>query len=304
MKIETQALNQINHYLNQFKKNGYSFSNPLKAQYCFESIIKNGTQKVKLLVYFGKKGIRTVIQGNNEEILYQKVNQIIFGDKFHFENKIELPEPEEYIGIDESGKGDFFGPLVIAAAFANKFILNELKKIGVKDSKELNDIQIQLLFPQIKKILGNNYSVFVLNPKKYNHLYNQVKNLNKLLAYGHSKSLAALLDKVNCSIAISDKFGKDKLINEILEKKKIEIKLYQITKGERYTAVAAASIIARYYVIKWFEEKSKELNLKLLKGASGKVDDIARKLKLKSGSNEFQDLVKIHFKNFIKISSN
>src|SRR5690606_37541145 len=125
-----------------------------------------------------------------------------FGNKFQ-----EIAEPDDYIGIDESGKGDFFGPLVIAAVYSDTSLNKQLLSAGVKDSKLLNDEQINIAALRIKAIISQNrYTIISIGPEKYNQLYNSFKNLNKLLAWGHSKAIENILTQHSVKTAISDKF--------------------------------------------------------------------------------------------------
>ena len=89
----------------------------------------------------------------------------------------------ERIGIDESGKGDYFGPLVIAAVFVNAITQNELALMRVRDSKNISDGHILEMAPDIRTICP--HSIVAIGPKKYNELYAKMKNLNRLLAWGH-----------------------------------------------------------------------------------------------------------------------
>jgi len=215
----------------------------------------------------------------------------------------EIIEPESYIGIDESGKGDYFGPLVIAGVFVNNEIKKKLIKIGVKDSKELSDYQIKKIAIQIKNISSIKYNVVTINPEKYNQLYEKIRNVNKLLGWGHARVLENLLHKVETEDAISDKFGNENLIKSNLMSKGRKINLHQTTKGERFTAVAAASILAREKFITWFEEQQKKLYTTLPKGASLLVEEAAKKLRDSYGEEFLSKVAKIHFKTTKKIIS-
>ena len=270
-----------------------------KKTYNYEFVVANGNQKVKVQVYFGKKGVKTIIQGNKDSDLYQKINLLISDEpELTFKRK-EIREPDEYIGTDESGKGDFFGPLVVAAAFVNKSTLQKLKQIGVKDSKQLNDSQILVLAKEIKSILKNSYSIVYIPPAKYNELYIKFRNLNKLLSWAHSKAIEDLLKKHKCSIVITDKFSNKELtITNNSENSHIEF--LQFTKGERFTAVAAASILARNRMVQWFAEQEKK-GLRLPKGASSEVETTARMIVNKSGQAVLENLVKLHFKTVKKL---
>ena len=164
-------------------------------------------------------------------------------------------EPEQYIGTDESGKGDYFGPLVICGVYVNKDTSSRLKNIGVKDSKVLSDNAIKDITLRIKKIIDNNYDIIVITPGKYNILHEKMKNVNRILGWGHAKVLHNLLEKCEAKEAISDKFGDEKYIVDSLPEQWKDIKLHQLIKAERFTAVAAASILARNKFCEWFELK-------------------------------------------------
>ena len=176
-----------------------------------------------------------------------------------------------------------------------------MKKIGVKDSKELSDSAIRDLTLRIKKIIDNNYDLVVLSPGKYNALHEKMKNVNKILGWGHAKVLNNLLEKCEVKEAISDKFGDEKYIVSSLPEKWKNIKLLQLTKAERFTAVAAASILARNKFCEWFDLQKKELGLELPKGASSLVEDAALIMKNKYGFEKLNELVKIHFRTTLKI---
>ena len=166
--IENSAQKLIEKHIEGLSKEGFDISIPEKKKFNFEASVKSGKESLKLQVFFGKKGIKTVLQGNQESKLYKKVNSILFGENLFLSP--EIVEPESYIGIDESGKGDYFGPLVVAAVFVNKSIIEKLKIIGVKDSKELTDQVISIIAKKMKKIEGFIFDVIEIYPDKYNLL--------------------------------------------------------------------------------------------------------------------------------------
>ncbi len=295
--IEKKAESEIQKYLEILKTNGYQASQPKKGNYCLESSIDGSSGKLKLQVYYGKKGLKTVLQGNRDSKIFTDVNRIIF-DEFPFE-KEDFAEPEEYIGTDESGKGDFFGPLVIAGVFVDKETKTKLEEIGVRDSKKITHFSIKKLADNIKKICGqDSFNVVVINPPKYNELYSKFGNLNRLLAWGHARVLENILTKKEVAAAISDKFGDEKLILNSLQEEGKKLELYQFHKAEKYTAVAAASILARDRFNDWFDMKKKELKMELPKGASGKVTDTAKLILDNYGSEKLDNLLKKHFKTY------
>ncbi len=258
----------------------------------------NCIQKVNKLVknYFGKKHY-LVLEGNKDLQLYKEINEIIFSADFFIKNKSSSNEPESYIGIDESGKGDYFGPLVIAGVYVDIDLKNKLKELNVRDSKIINDEQILTLAKKIKNLLTNNFEIVQINPEKYNELYKEFRNLNKLLASGHTKVLENLFKRKSCENVIIDKFTNENLILSLIKEKGIRINTIQEIEAEKYVGVAAASILARERVIRWFNEKSNELGIQLVKGASNLVDENAKIILQKFGKENFNSIAKLHFKN-------
>ena len=201
----------------------------------------------------------------------------------------------ERIGIDESGKGDYFGPLVIAAVFVDATTQGELTLIGARDSKKLSDGRVLEMAPDIKTICP--HSVIVIGPQKYNELYAKIRNLNRLLAWGHAKALENLLERgVTCDRAISDQFGDERLILNALQEKGQTIVLDQRTKAESDLAVAAASILARAEFLVRLRRLSGEVGTILPKGASPAVELAAKMIIKKHGRERLESVAKLHFK--------
>ncbi|MBS4034347.1 MAG: ribonuclease HIII [Ignavibacterium sp.] len=303
IKIKDQAYNKILYISSQLTGQALETSKIEEKQYNYELTAQYLEEKVKVLVYFGKKGISTIIQGDINSKIYTKVKGIVFGEGLFDSVSKEIEEPSEYIGTDESGKGDFFGPLVIAAVYADDNLLTKLKLAGVKDSKQLDDSAIKNISKEIKKIVPNNYrNVVIINPEKYNQLYESFKNLNKLLAWGHSKAIENIIFNNKASTVISDKFGNEELLISEVLKKNIEVNLIQTTKAERFLAVAAASILARDRMIHWFIKTGNELKVTIPKGAGDVVNITAVKIALKYGADILPKIVKLHFKNYASLS--
>jgi ribonuclease HIII len=200
----------------------------------------------------------------------------------------------ERIGIDESGKGDYFGPLVVAAVFVDGTTQRELALMQVRDSKKISDGRILEMAPDIKTICP--HSVITIGPQKYNELYAKIKNLNRLLAWGHAKALENLLERVSCERAISDQFGNERLILNALQEKGRKIVLEQRTKAESDLAVAAASILARAEFLLRLKRLSDEVGTTLPKGASPAVELAARMVIKKHGQERLGAVAKLHFK--------
>lgn len=200
----------------------------------------------------------------------------------------------ERIGIDESGKGDYFGPLVIAAVFVDATTQGELRLMEVRDSKKISDGRILEMAPDIKTICP--HSVIAIGPQKYNELYAKIKNLNRLLAWGHAKALENLLERVTCERAISDQFGNERLILNALQDKGRKIVLEQRPKAESDLAVAAASILARAEFLIRLKRLSGEVGTTLPKGASPSVALAAKMIVKKHGRDRLGAVAKLHFK--------
>lgn len=198
------------------------------------------------------------------------------------------------IGIDEAGKGDFFGPLCIAGVFAGGKEIAELKAIGVKDSKNISDKQIHVIAKQIKDNFAHH--IVKINPSKYNEIYPQFNNLNKLLAWGHATTIEHLVAKTGCNEVIIDQFANEWVVISALKRKKLLINLTQRHRGEEDPVVAAASILARHTFLDGLEKLSLEFQMDLPKGASSKTIQAGREFMKKYGSDNLSKVGKMHFK--------
>jgi len=198
------------------------------------------------------------------------------------------------IGVDESGKGDFFGPLCVVALFADKTTITTLIKIGAKDSKKISDSEILKKAEIIKKTCP--FAFLCLKPEKYNELYAKFKNLNFLLAWCHATVIDNLVKRTACTTVIVDQFAYPAVLEKAIKQKKIDINLTQKTHAEEDIVVAAASILARAYFLEGLEKLSASYAIKIPKGASKQVKDTAQKLILKYGNDILKKVAKTHFK--------
>ncbi len=207
----------------------------------------------------------------------------------------ELFPPEKgHIGTDESGKGDYFGPLVIAGVFIPDGQEAVLVELGVKDSKTISDGRVRELAEVIKK--GYKHSVVVIGPEKYNELYGKLRNLNRILAWGHSRAIENILEEVRCLQAVTDQFGDKTYVLNALMKKGKRIELIQKPKAEQDLAVAAASILARAEFLKRLYFLGQELGVELPKGSSPLAEEAALKLVHLQGIEILDKVAKKHFK--------
>ena len=218
----------------------------------------------------------------------------------------ELQDPEAiqpHMGIDESGKGDFFGPLVIASAYVDEGLVSKLRDMGVRDSKKISSDNVALnMARDIRKLLGNRCAMITIGPRSYNRMYSKIKNVNKILAWGHARAIENLLEKVpDCPRALSDKFGPTHQIERALFEKGKKIRLDQRTKAESDPAVAAASILARAGFLYALKTMGKQYDFEVPKGASTKVRREAEKLVAYKGPGILLDTAKCHFQTTDKV---
>lgn len=260
-----------------------------------------GASKGKVSIGMYTSG-KLVIQGKESKSFIEfTLEPEILGKAMLGYDEIHFPERyEPHIGIDESGKGDFFGPLVIAAAYVDQGIVQQLIQKGVRDSKQIkSDQKAREIAEQIKVILGNKWSVISIGPEKYNQLYGKFKNLNRLLAWGHATVLENVLEMVpDCPRALSDQFADERLILNQLKERGKKIKMEQRTKAESDWAVAAASILARAAFLEGLEKLGKKLGVDLMKGASGQVRQRGVEIAQKFGEAGLKSVAKEHFKTF------
>lgn len=261
-----------------------------------------------LVLYFAKKTGRSskvVIEKGTEEIT--RIVTSVLNSPFTAGGSpahnplLEAVKGRTHIGIDESGKGDYFGPLVIAGVCINPEDEARLIDIGVKDSKLLPDKQVAVIACNIKALLGEwKYEIAYINPEKYNQLYSKIRNLNRLLAWGHARVLENLLEKNRCDLAVCDQFGDESYVKNALMTNGKAVTLLQTPKGERDSAVAAASILARDTFVRRLREISDRYGISFPKGSSSVVEAGKRFLR-QHGQSELGKVAKLHFKTTEKV---
>jgi ribonuclease HIII len=257
-------------------------------------------QKEKLSAAVYEKGPKLLLQGKGiEEFVQFQLEPRILGEAKLGYEEVHSPEMfEAHFGVDESGKGDFFGPLVIAGVYVDRGIARQFLEAGIQDSKRIgSDARIRALADVIKKTHGAIADTVVIGPERYNDLYEKFGNLNSLLGWGHARVIENLLAKrPDCPRALSDKFADARVIERSLLQRGREIKLEQRTKAESDLAVAAASIIAREAFISWLDAKGKALGIKLGRGVSASVKQTGRDLVTKHGPETLRQVAKVHFR--------
>ncbi len=263
--------------------------------YCLYAGTRPG---VNVLVY--EKGPKVVVQGKGtEDFVTMTLEPQVLGVAEIGYEEVHHPERfQPHIGVDESGKGDYFGPLVIAGVFVDGDIARHLQDKGVMDSKRItSDARIGALAQVIRATPGIAYEVIAISPERYNEMHTSFGNLNKLLAWGHARVIENVLAKrPDCPQAISDQFANPAILQRALGERGKAIELIQRTKAESDPAVAAASILAREKFVGWLRENGQRLGLDLPKGASEAVKTAAKALVTRLGSDALPGFAKMHFR--------
>ncbi len=197
-----------------------------------------------------------------------------------------------HIGVDESGKGDYFGPLVIAACYVGPEHLAELD--GVKDSKKLTDPVALRLAIKIKQTCP--HTIIAIGPAKYNELYEKFRNLNKLLAWGHARAIENLLEQAPCDLVISDQFADPAGLKRQLFEKGQAVELRSMVRAESDIAVAAASILARAEFLNRLRRLGEDIGIALPKGASAQVVETGKRVYREKAMDGLRTVAKLHFK--------
>lgn len=219
--------------------------------------------------------------------------------EFRYSHPAALLDYTSRIGMDEAGKGDFFGPLCIAALFADEAQIKKLSELRVKDSKSFSDAAVLKIAQEIRKEFA--YTVIRLFPQKYNELYGKFKNLNRLMSWAHASALEDLSKKTGCKKAILDQFAYPELMEKALKQKKLDVELTQKVRGEEDIVVAGASILARAAFLEGLEKLKKEYEIELPKGASSIVKKAGEKIVAKLGKEVLGKIAKVHFKTAAEI---
>ncbi|NOY79809.1 MAG: ribonuclease HIII [Kiritimatiellaeota bacterium] len=216
----------------------------------------------------------------------------------------ESPEMfEPHAGVDESGKGDYFGPLVTAAVFVDRLSAREMLQLGVADSKSFrNDKRITGLASEIRRITAGRFSIVSIGPEAYNRLHDKMANVNLILGWAHARAIENLLEKTpECPRVISDQFGDRRTVQRALMKRGKSIRLEQFPRAEADVAVAAASILARAEFVRRLDKLGEMLKVKLPKGASKAVIEAARKIVETDGRDVLRKVAKLHFRTTGKV---
>ena len=270
------------------------------ARFAFES------DKTNLVFYESGK---LVVQGKGtqEFVEFLLEPEILKQVKLGYETILNPDLLLPRLGVDESGKGDFFGPLCVAGAYVNESVVTAWQDAGIKDSKNISsDKKIAELAEKIRKTPGCVVDSVVVGNEAYNRLYAKMKSVNTLLAWGHARVIENLMGKryqMNPPPvkAISDQFAASKsVIEKALMAQGKEIQLVQRHKAEEDIAVAAASILARDEFVKGLAKLEHQFQMKFPKGAGDLVDKVAKGFVELRGAGELQKVSKLHFRTALR----
>ena len=279
------------------REHGYEFRQLPYARFAAE--------KEKVNVVFYESG-KLVVQGKGTQDFVEFVLEpgILKQARLGYETVLnpELLLPR--IGVDESGKGDFFGPLCVAGVYVNESVVKAWENSGIRDSKDISsDSKIAELTKLIRDTPGCVTSVVPIGNEAYNRLYRRMKSVNAILAWGHSRAIENLMGQKHRMNpppvrAISDQFAADKatVANALMSLGR-DIELVQRHKAEADLAVAAASILARHEFVTRLATLEKQFGMKFPKGASGAVDEAAREFVARHGTEGLANVAKMHFRN-------
>ncbi len=296
-KLSTEQIRKLHELLDE---KGWEFT---AAPYTHW---RTARENVVVMAYTSGK---LVVQGKGTSDFVQFILEphVLGEARFGYEAVLaeeESPEMfEPHAGVDESGKGDYFGPLVTAAAFVDRGHARELLDIGVADSKSFkNDKRITALAAEIRRITAGRFSIVSIGPEAYNRLHEKMGNVNLILGWAHARAIENLLEKApDCPRVISDQFGDRRTVQRALMKRGQSIRLEQFPRAEADVAVAAASILARAEFVRRLDKLGKTLEMKLPKGASKAVIEAARQIVEVKGRDVLRKVAKLHFRTTGKV---
>jgi ribonuclease HIII len=285
---------------NYLRDNGYSFREVPYARFAAEK------EKTNLVFYQSGK---LVVQGKGTQDFVEFVLEplILQEVKLGYETILHPEMLAPRIGVDESGKGDFFGPLCVAGVYLNESVVAAWKGAGIRDSKAISsDRRIAQLAKLIRDTPGCVHTVVPIGNEAYNRLYLKMRSVNSLLAWGHARVIENLMGQSHRMNplpvrAISDQFAHDKAtVAGALMKMGRSIELVQRHKAEEDLAVAAASILARNEFVTRLAALGKRFDITFPKGASAAVDAAAKEFVVKYGAGKLAEVAKTHFRTALR----
>ncbi len=293
-------MNWLEEKLPEFAKQRIVLEDEKEIPYGVQLTLRRGELKLPVNVYWSKKkGLSVVLGGKKDNPLREAVNGIL-----HQHSESCLHDWKSWIGSDESGKGDFFGPLVVCAFNVDQPTLKNLQGFPLDDSKKINDRNIHEIAQKLLQRFRYRIEMLALLPVKYNELYedfrSQGKKLNQLLGWMHARVLVNSYQRFPTEGLVVDKFADKRVLTGGL-KELAGIPMVNVVRAEADPAVAAASILARHRFLIEMDKLSEKYGMILPKGGGAPVDVAARKFVKKFGRDELKNVAKIHFKNYAKL---
>lgn len=299
------------------KKNSFTFVLNQEQQEALKMMLRTGNYRPKQVphttiaveaedcnINLYKSG-KCLIQGRgaHDFVIFFLEPNVLLDASVGYEDVLSPELTTPHMGIDESGKGDYFGALVACAAYVNQDLAKKMNEIGVKDCKKLSDKAVFLIGTKLRALLGTNrYKIVAIGPETYNRLYAKMHNVNTLLSWAHARCIENLLETVpDCPRAVADQFGAKHVIERALMKKGRSIILEQRHKAESDIAVAAASVLAREAFLRGLQTLGKTFDFEAHKGASEQVRNSAVGLVKRSGPDILLKTSKCHFQTTDKV---
>jgi ribonuclease HIII len=286
---------------------GLLLENTIDLPYGIQLVLKRDAKILKLNIYYSeKRGISTVINPNKDKALVELMQHILQITPKDHSIPERLHQWTAWIGSDECGKGDYFGALVVTAFYADTECEKALKKLGVCDSKKLNDNQISTIAQSIYREFPGRFETIILKPQAYNKLYadmnRQGKNLNDLLAWLHSKAIETLYARhKGIEGALIDQFSKSRKVEKSLKTKLPLLNVIERTGAEQDIAVAAASILSRYHFLQHHKEMIEHYGIAFPKGATSVIKTGRDFIKTYSYKRLYE-VAKLHFKTTAQLT--
>lgn len=296
------------------KSRGAAVGDRKDFQYFIQFVARASGGECMVKIFQGKKGTHAQILnsvGGCENVVRAAVEEMMGALPFSAGEKKTIAAPAGHaitrpmIGTDESGKGDFFGPLVVAAVYVSPAEAAALAAAGVRDCKTMSDSAALARAEHIQRAAP--HAIVTLKPEEYNSLYEETGNLNRLLASCHARVIKDILGKVDCDYVLIDQFGDKRLVEQALMENgglvtRASVTLASVTleqrpRAEDNIAVAAASVVARARFLEAMRDLSHEYGADFPKGASAQVDAAARAFVRDFGGENLRRVAKLHFKN-------
>ena len=250
--------------------------------------------RVNVVAYTSGK---VVVQGKMTEDFVQNVLEPeVTGEFLLGYEEVNNPEWfETHAGLDESGKGDLFGPVVSACVIADGEMVRKWMDAGIRDSKTITDGKIVTLNKLITETKGVVIKTAYTGMPKYNELYQKFgQNLNKFLAWLHGRALNDALAERRPDWGLLDQFSKQPLVQRHVEDKSFDLRMRP--KAEEDPVVAAASVVARATWLRQLRKLEVECGQKLPKGSGANAREKAKAIVGESGADALGNFCKLHFK--------